>query len=94
MELSKVKLIVLNFDGVLTNNKVLLIDQAEEFVICFRADGLSCLWCIKNIKIKNYSFVYRKSKVFSNWAKKLQVECVQGIENNKDKLIELIKNLS
>ena len=32
-----------------------------------------------------------KNKVVSSRAKKLQVECIQGIENKKDKLMELIK---
>jgi len=90
MDLSKVKLIVLDFDGVLTNNKVLLNDQGEEFVICSRADGIA-FDALRILKIQTIILSTEKNKVVSSRAKKLQVECIQGIENKKDKLIELIK---
>lgn len=41
MELSNLKLLVFDFDGVLTNNKVLLNEHGEEFVSCTRSDGLA-----------------------------------------------------
>lgn len=90
MELSKVKLIVLDFDGVLTNNKVLLNDQGEEFVSCSRADGLA-FDALRILKVQTIILSTEKNKVVSSRAKKLQVECFQGIKNKKDKLIELIK---
>ncbi len=90
MELSKVKLIVIDFDGVLTNNKVLLNDQGEEFVICSRADGLA-FDALRILKLKTIILSTEKSKVVSSRAKKLQVECIQGIANKKDKLMRLIK---
>ena len=90
MDLSKVKLIVLDFDGVLTNNKVLLNDQGEEFVSCSRADGIA-FDALRILKVQTIILSTEKNKVVSSRAKKLQVECVQCIENNKDKFIELIK---
>jgi hypothetical protein len=55
MELSKIKLVILDFDGVLTNNKVLLNEDGEEFVSCSRAEA---------VEPKNY-----KSKLFSRASK-------------------------
>jgi 3-deoxy-D-manno-octulosonate 8-phosphate phosphatase (KDO 8-P phosphatase) len=90
MDFSKIKLIVLDFDGVLTNNKVLLNDQGEEFVSCSRADGIA-FDALKVLKVQTIILSTEKNKVVSSRAKKLQVECIQGIENKKDKLMELIK---
>jgi len=42
-----IDLIVYDFDGVLTNNKVLVFEDGKEAVFCNRADGLA----IKNIKM-------------------------------------------
>jgi len=90
MELSKVKLIVIDFDGVLTNNKVLLNDQGEEFVSCSRADGIA-FDALRILKVQTIILSTEKNKVVSSRAKKLQVECIQGIANKKDKLMRLIK---
>ena len=32
--------IVFDFDGIFTNNKVLVNDKGEEFICCDRSDGL------------------------------------------------------
>ena len=34
------KALILDFDGVFTNNKVFLNSEGEEFVMCDRGDGL------------------------------------------------------
>ena len=90
MDFSKIKLIVLDFDGVLTNNKVLLNDQGEEFVSCSRADGIA-FDALRILKVQTIILSTEKNKVVSSRAKKLQVECIQGISNKKMKLMELIK---
>jgi 3-deoxy-D-manno-octulosonate 8-phosphate phosphatase (KDO 8-P phosphatase) len=89
MELSKIKLIVLDFDGVLTNNKVLLNEHGEEFVSCSRGDGLA-FDALKKLKVKTIILSTEKNKVVSSRAKKLQVDAIQNISNKKDKLSELI----
>ena len=37
--ISQIKLLLFDFDGVLTNNKVYVNEKGEESVICDRADG-------------------------------------------------------
>ena len=39
--LSDVKLLAFDFDGVLTNNKVIVRSDGLESVVCSRADGLA-----------------------------------------------------
>ena len=90
MELSNLKLLVFDFDGVLTNNKVLLNEHGEEFVSCTRSDGLA-FDALRKLMIKTIILSTEKNKVVSSRANKLQVECIQGVENKKNKLVELIK---
>ena len=73
MDFSKLKLIVLDFDGVLTNNKVLLNNKGEEFVSCSRADGIA-FDALKVLKVQTIILSTEKNKVVSSRAKKLQVE--------------------
>ena len=40
LNFKKIKLLVLDFDGVLTDNKVLVNEKGEESVFCNRSDGL------------------------------------------------------
>lgn len=89
MELSKIKLIVLDFDGVLTNNKVLLNEHGEEFVTCSRGDGIA-FDALRKMQIQTIILSTEKNKVVSSRANKLQVQAIQNISNKKDKLLEII----
>ena len=89
MELSNIKLFVLDFDGVLTNNKVFINEHGEEFVSCSRGDGLA-FDALRALKVKTIILSTEKNKVVSSRAMKLQVECIQGLQNKEDKLNELI----
>ena len=80
----------MDFDGVLTNNKVLLNEQGEEFVSCSRGDGLA-FDALRKLKVKTIILSTEKNKVVTSRANKLQVECIQGVENKKNKLMALIK---
>ncbi len=90
MDISKIKLIVLDFDGVLTNNKVLLNDQGEEFVSCSRGDGLA-FDALRKLQVKAIILSSEKNKVVSSRAKKLQIEAIQDTVDKKDALAELMK---
>jgi N-acylneuraminate cytidylyltransferase len=89
MGISKVKLFALDFDGVLTNNKVLLNENGEEFVSCSRGDGLA-FDALRKLNIRTIILSTEKNRVVSARARKLQIEAVQGIVNKKDKLQEII----
>jgi YrbI family 3-deoxy-D-manno-octulosonate 8-phosphate phosphatase len=90
MDLSKIKLIVLDFDGVLTNNKVLLNEHGEEFVSCSRGDGIA-FDALRKLQIKTIILSTEKNKVVSSRANKLQIEAIQGVTNKKEMLAEFIK---
>ncbi len=87
MRLTKadVDLIVFDFDGVLTNNKVFVFQDGTEAVCCDRADGLA-FDSFRKEKISSMIMSTEKNPVVSQRAKKLQIPVLQAIE---DKAISL-----
>jgi 3-deoxy-D-manno-octulosonate 8-phosphate phosphatase (KDO 8-P phosphatase) len=91
MDISNIKLIVLEFECVLTDNKVLLNEHGEEFVSCSRGDGIA-FDALKKLEIETIILSTEKNKVVSSRAKKIQIKAIQGVSNKKDKLQGLIKD--
>jgi 3-deoxy-D-manno-octulosonate 8-phosphate phosphatase (KDO 8-P phosphatase) len=89
MDISKIKLFVLDFDGVLTNNKVFLNENGEEFVSCSRGDGLA-FDALRKLNIQTIILSTEKNKVVSARAKKLKIEAIQAVKNKKDALLEIL----
>ena len=85
----KIKLIVYDFDGVMTNNKVYIDQNGNEMVAVNRADGLAIAE-IKKIGIEQIIISTEKNKVVSVRARKLDIPCAQGIDNKKDYLIIIL----
>lgn len=89
-DLSKVKLIVFDFDGVFTDNKVYINEKGEETVCCSRADG----WGIKRLKetgIPCLVLSTEVNKVVKQRCDKLKIPCYQGIEDKIAKLKEILR---
>jgi 3-deoxy-D-manno-octulosonate 8-phosphate phosphatase (KDO 8-P phosphatase) len=78
----EIKLIVYDFDGVMTDNKVYVDQNNNEMVQVNRADGLG-ISEIKKIGIKQIIISTEKNPVVSARAKKLNIPCLQGIDNKK-----------
>lgn len=85
----KPKLIVYDFDGVLTDNRVWLNEDGVEWVACNRGDG----WWIGQIRklgIEQLILSTEKNRVVSARGKKLSLEVRQGIEDKGSALKILI----
>ena len=67
-KLKTVKLLVFDFDGVFTNNKVILDENGIEHVICDRADGLG-LNMLKKADLDVIILSTETNKVVSSRAK-------------------------
>jgi len=78
-------LIVFDFDGVLTDNRVLVFDDGREAVLCNRADGLAFDLFRRN-GIPTLILSTEKHPVVAARAKKLKVPCLQGVGNKKTAL--------
>ena len=85
-----IKVAVFDFDGVLTDNKVYLSDNGDEFVSCSRSDGLAFQVC-RQIDLHTLILSTEKNQVVSARAKKLRTEVIQAVE---DKVVALKEHLS
>jgi len=83
----KIKLIVYDFDGVMTDNKIYVDQNGVESVQVNRGDGLGVSE-IKKIGIEQIIISTETNLVVSTRAKKLGISCLQGIENKKNALMD------
>ncbi len=82
-----IKLIVFDFDGVLTDNTFLVDSQGKEYVRCNRGDGLA-FRAFSKIGLKAIICSTEKNNVVKARGEKLKVETHNGIENKLDFLKE------
>ena len=90
IDLHNVKLIVYDFDGVMTDNKVIIDQNGVESVEVNRSDGLA-ISKIKKMGIEQIIISTEKNPVVVQRAKKLKITCLQGIKNKKEALKHYIK---
>ncbi|MCK4821603.1 HAD hydrolase family protein [bacterium] len=83
---SKIRLVAFDFDGVFTNNQVLVLQDGTEGVLCNRSDGLG-LRAIKDHGIAILVISTEVNPVVSARCKKLDLNCIQG-SDNKLKVLE------
>jgi len=77
-----IKLIVYDFDGVMTDNMVYVDQDGKESVRVNRNDGLG-ISEIKKLGIKQIIISTETNPVVSSRAKKLKIECLQGVDNKQ-----------
>lgn len=74
---------VFDFDGVFTDNGVLVDETGRESVRCNRSDGLG-LGMLKAAGIPLLILSKERNPVVSKRAEKLGIECVQAMDNKRD----------
>lgn len=86
----KPKLIVYDFDGVLTDNRVWVNSDGMEWVACHRGDGW---WIgeIRKLEIEQLILSTEKNPVVSARGKKLSLEVRQGIEHKGKAFAQLLE---
>lgn len=92
-DLKSIKLIGFDFDGVFTDNTVFVQEDGSESVRCWRSDGLG-LSKIKSLGIEICIISTEINPVVSMRAQKLDIPCLQNIENKADAIIGLSKKLN
>ncbi len=88
--LAKLRLVVFDFDGVMTDNRVLVMQDGTEGVLCNRSDGLG-IGMLREAGLALLILSKEENPVVSARARKLRIECMQGID---DKLAALKALLS
>ena len=87
---NKIKLVVYDFDGVMTDNKVYIDQNGNEMVQVSRADGLGVSEIIK-LGIQQIIMSTEVNPVVTQRAIKLKIPCLQGLNNKKDALLDYSK---
>ena len=80
--LSSVTFVVFDFDGVFTDNRVLVGEDGRESVFCSRSDGLG-LQMLGRVGVGCLVLSTETNPVVSARAAKLRLECVQGLGDEK-----------
>lgn len=80
LNLHNVRLVIFDFDGVFTDNRVITSQHGIESVICWRSDGIGLSRIVKlGVKL---AIVSTESNIVVNArASKLKIPCFQNVEN-------------
>jgi YrbI family 3-deoxy-D-manno-octulosonate 8-phosphate phosphatase len=87
----KIKLLVLDFDGVLTDNRVLVSEDGKEAVLCDRGDSLG-IGMLKSAGIPVVVISKEKNPVVAARCRKLGIECIQGCDEKLAALQKLAES--
>ena len=85
-----IDLLILDFDGVLTDNRVYVIQDGQEAVACHRGDG----WGITLLRDAGLEVIILSTEtnpVVSARAEKLSIECKQGCSDKAGATREIIE---
>jgi len=81
----QIRLIVFDFDGVFTDNRVLVLEDGREGVFCWRSDGFG-LTAVKKLGIKLLVLSTESNPIISIRCQKLNLPCIQNCENKLEVL--------
>jgi N-acylneuraminate cytidylyltransferase len=84
--------LVLDFDGVFTDNLVHLSENGEESIVCSRGDGLAISRFKKVFPGKILVLSTETNPVVLNRCKKLGLPCIHGVSSKEDALHEWLTN--
>lgn len=71
----KIKLLVLDFDGVMTDNTVIVHPDGTESVVCNRGDGLG----LSKLGVETIVLSTEEDRIVSTRCAKLGIKCYQGV---------------
>lgn len=86
--LGSVELLILDFDGVLTDNFVYVDETGNETVCCWRSDGIG-LARLRSVGVESIIVSTEKNPVVTARAKKLRIACFQGIDDKASAIEEI-----
>jgi 3-deoxy-D-manno-octulosonate 8-phosphate phosphatase (KDO 8-P phosphatase) len=87
MNFREIESVVFDFDGVFTDNTVIVDQNGIESVRCWRSDGLG-LDRLRSLGIKLLIISTEVNPVVTTRAKKLKMECMQGINDKSAAILE------
>jgi N-acylneuraminate cytidylyltransferase len=87
---SRIKLLALDFDGVLTDNRVIVSETGEESVMCSRSDGLG-IQRLKDIGVEVIVISKEANPVVASRCRKLNIPCIQACNDKLSALRQYTK---
>ncbi len=87
-----IEFIVFDFDGIFTDNRVLVLEDGREAVFCSRADGFG-LDAVRRCGVELLVLSKEVNPVVSARCKKLKLRCIQGCDNKKEVLLKEAERL-
>ena len=84
-----IRLVVTDFDGVMTDNRVLVFDDGREAVYCTRSDGLGCD-LLRDAGVEVVILSTETNPVVTARARKLGIDVVQGCRDKGPAVRELL----
>ena len=87
------RLVAFDFDGVFTDNSVYVSEDGTESVRCSRSDGIG-LRKLENLGIQTIIISTEVNPVVSVRSKKLNIKCMQGVEDKAKALLDIAKDMS
>lgn len=88
--IKNIKMMVYDFDGVMTDNRVLLAEDGKESVFVNRVDGLA-VSAIRKLGIKQIIISTEKNKVVKARADKLKIGMIQSVNDKRKVLSNYLK---
>ena len=85
------KLLVMDFDGVFTDDTVVTDQDGRESVICSRSDGYGLDMLRQHGKVRPMILSREENPVVSARARKLKLEVYQGVQDKAQDIQQLIK---
>ena len=92
-DLGDIRLLVLDFDGVMTDNLVMVSENGEESVWCHRGDGWG-LTRVKELGVEVIVLSTETNGVVGARCRKLEINCVQACADKVATLRELVRERS
>jgi YrbI family 3-deoxy-D-manno-octulosonate 8-phosphate phosphatase len=86
-----VKLIIYDFDGVMTDNRALLMDDGREAVFVHRGDGFAVAR-IKEMGIPQIILSTETNPIVAARAKKLEIPVVQAVKDKKVAIATILQD--
>ena len=91
MNYKNIRAVIFDFDGVFTNNLVIVSEDGKESVVCNRADGIG-LEMLRSLKIPMMIISSERNPVVKFRAKKLRLSVAHGVRNKFEEIVKFCES--
>lgn len=89
-KLRRIKLVVFDFDGVFTDNKVYIDQDGREMVCCWRSDGIG-LQKLREMGVKTLVISLETNPIVKKRCEKLKIKCITGQQDKLKTFRKILK---